>query len=382
MAVSSNCPLIHTVAADREGSFAIQLCKDGTDDLVQLLSDAIGDRKAMIVSTPKVAELYAREITDQLVGTGHNAWLFVRPFDEGSKQLPAVEDICKEYYRLLLDRKSVLISIGGGVCSDLVTVAASWIRRGISHIRVPTTLIGQIDAAIGIKGAVNFGKKKSALGAFYPPEYVLVQPSFLRTVPRDHLRAGLAEIVKIALVADAKLFHLLAEHGRELLDSSFAAKKHVAMDLLWRAAIRMIEQLQPNLYENRSLQRLVDFGHTFSPAVEGHSEYAILHGEAVAIDIALSSVLAKNLSLLDEADCATILKLLRELELPINCDVLDYPLAVASLEDARRHRGGRVNLVVPVQIGQGAFIEDIETITGVLESSLSAIRQQVRGHAA
>jgi len=255
-------------------------------------------------------------------------------------------------------------------------------KAGISHIRVPTTLIGQIDAAIGIKGAVNFGKKKSALGSFYPPEHVFVEPSFLRTVPRDHLRAGLAEVVKIALVADASLFYLLQEHGRELLDSSFAAKEHVGVELLWTAAIRMIEQLQPNLYENRSLQRLVDFGHTFSPAIEGQSHYAILHGEAVAIDIALSSVVAKHLSFLNEADCAAILRLLRSLELPISCDVLDYQLAVASLEDACRHRGGVVNLVIPVQIGQGVFIEDINIVRDVLENSLRAVKHQALGHAA
>jgi 3-dehydroquinate synthetase len=373
---------VHTVDAAKEGSFAVQLCAGGGNELIHLLSSAIGDRRALIISTPKVAELYARQITNQLVAAGHCACLFVRPFNEGSKQLKAVEDICAEYYRLQLDRKSVLISIGGGVCSDLVTVASSWIRRGISHIRVPTTLIGQIDAAIGIKGAVNFGMKKSALGSFYPPEYVLVQPSFLRTVPRDHLRAGLAEIVKIALITDANLFELLGEHGRELLDSAFAARTHVGIKLLWTAAIRMIEQLQPNLYENRSLQRLVDFGHTFSPAVEGHSQYGILHGEAVAIDIALSSVVARQLSLLSESDCSSILRLLRELELPINCDVLNYELALASLEDARRHRGGAVNLVVPVQIGQGTFIEDINTVKDVLENSLNAIKHQVRGHAA
>lgn len=374
--LASGSTNIHMVDAKREGLFRIEMCMGDHSEVVRLLSGAIGDRQALVVSTPRVAELYAGPITSALIEAGHNAGLFVRPFNETSKHLNAVEEICDEYYRRQLDRKSVLIAVGGGVCSDLVTVAASWIRRGISHMRVPTTLIGQIDAAIGIKGAVNFKHKKSALGSFYPPEYVVVQPSFLRTLPQDHLRAGLAEVVKIAIVTDAQLFALLQAHGKELLDSNFTIRQDLSADLLWTAAIRMVEQLQPNLYENKSLQRLVDFGHTFSPAVESHSQFSILHGEAVAIDIALSAIIGEQLSLITEADSSSILKLLASFGLPITSDVLDYDLALASLEDACRHRGGSVNLVVPVKIGLGAFIEEIDKVKSVLASSLGALKQR------
>jgi 3-dehydroquinate synthase len=122
--------------------------------------------------------------------------------NEATKSVEQVLRVCERARQVGLDRSGLLIGIGGGICTDIVTVAASWIRRSIRYIRVPTTLVGQADAGIGIKGAVNFSQKKSYLGCFHPPRAVIITPPFLKTLPHNNLREGFAEIIKMAIIRD------------------------------------------------------------------------------------------------------------------------------------------------------------------------------------
>src|SRR5436190_23291776 len=135
--------------------------------------------------------------------------------------MEVVAAVCNEALSHGLNRTGVLISMGGGVCSDIVTLSASLIRRGVAHIRVPTTLIGQIDAGIGLKGAVNFCGKKSFVGCFHPPEQVLIDPAFLQSLPRRSLVSGMAEATKMGIARDARLFELLERCSAELVMSGF-----------------------------------------------------------------------------------------------------------------------------------------------------------------
>src|SRR5262249_10989299 len=125
---------------------------------------------------------------------------------ERSKTQATVTAIYDAALEAELDREGALVCVGGGVCLDLATMAASTIRRGIGLVRVPTTLIGQVDAAIGVKGSLNYGNHKSYLGCFYPPELVVVDPACLAGLAERHVRAGLAEIVKMAVIAEPELF--------------------------------------------------------------------------------------------------------------------------------------------------------------------------------
>jgi 3-dehydroquinate synthase len=260
-----------------------------------------------------------------------------------------------------------------------VTVAASLIRRGIEYIRVPTTLIGQVDAGIGIKGAVNFGGKKSFLGAFYPPSSVLIDPTFLETLPVAHLRYGLAEIVKIAVIRDAELFELIANHSAALIDSGFQKSRACSRRVIWLAAQRMLEEMEPNLYEDRSYKRLVDMGHTFSPALEAASGFRIHHGEAVAIDTALSTTISAELDLMPEAERDVIVSTIVSIGLPIFSELLTEELCFKALADATMHRAGAMNLVLPVRVGQATFLEHIgELPASVLSASINRLAQESR----
>ena len=371
----------HTVGTGN-AQYTVQMTAGGLNACSELLYKTIGNEKALIVTTPTVARLYAREIFQSLHAKSDAIRMLTLGCTEALKTVDQVTSVCKEAMDFGIGRRGLLVGIGGGVCTDITTVAASWIHRGIGHIRVPTTLIGQIDAGIGIKGAVNFEGKKSYLGCFFPPRSVVVTPSLLSTLPEYRLREGFAEMIKIAIVRDSSLFSAIESWGCALAKDVFHRSHPQRKDLLWQSIIGILEELKPNIFENQSYERLVDFGHSFSPALESVSNFAIAHGEAVSIDIALSVALSHAMKLLDEHTASRVLGVLTEIGLPIWTEQLKFALCMHSLADCALHRGGRPNLVVPVGIGNATFLVDTSAIAIRLPDALnwlSAMNSQAGG---
>lgn len=340
------------------------------------LSAAVRKRQAIIVTTPSVHRLYGEALERRLRKHDLAPPIRILPCSEGTKSLDLVTQVCEWAAEERLERNGVLVPFGGGVLTDIVTMAASWIRRGIGQIRIPTTLIGQVDAAIGIKGGVNFQGKKGFLGCFYPPEAVLIAPAFLATLPDRHLRCGLAEIVKIAIVADPELFRDLEKHGPRLLETHFQQPSEVATRVIRAAASRMLELLSTNLDERATFEREVDYGHTFSQAIETASRFHVAHGEAVAIDVALSAVISRELGRLEPAVCQSILDLQARLGLDCTDQRLTSDLCRHAMHDAARHRGGSVNLVLPTRLGGVRFVKESSEIPdAALERALQCLEE-------
>jgi 3-dehydroquinate synthase len=342
--------------------------------LERALVSCLKRRRALIITTPAIVRLH-QTFLDTCVGChGADCSILVIDIDEQKKSMPSVIKICEEAFRRGVDRTSVLVSIGGGVCSDVVTVAASFIRRGITHLRIPTTLLAQVDAAVGIKGAVNLGKKKSAMGCFYSPEAVLIDPHFLTTLPDREFRNGCAEIIKIAAVCDPELFILLESNIRRLRAHQFSPTDTVTRAILWKSIVRMLEQLEPNLYETQTYERAVDFGHTFSPAVESASLFRISHGEAVAIDMALCTVMAWRGGWLPSEARDRVLALIRSAGLPTYSQYLTRELCFSAVKEASKHRGGHANVVVLSSVGMALFISEPLKLERLIEWSLPWLR--------
>ncbi|MFH1466107.1 MAG: hypothetical protein ABIO70_17110 [Pseudomonadota bacterium] len=364
--------LLCTPVASRTTRYEVFL-RDGPPEAgLRELAGWLGEHRALVVTTPTVRARWGAALAP--LG-GPRVRLLELACDERSKGLALVERICAEAMRAGLGRRDFIVGVGGGVCTDLCTMAASVYKRGVRHLRVPTTLVGQVDASIGVKGAVNFCGFKSHLGCFHAPWRVLVLPAFLATLPVRRLREGLAEIVKIALVRDPALFDLVERHGRGLLAAGFQAPPAVAWEVLERASLRMIEELQPNLFEDRTYERLVDFGHTFSIPLEPATGHALSHGEAVAVDMALSMEIAVLLGLAPAALRDRVLALLQALGLPTWSEHLDLGLCHAALEQAVAHRGGRPNLVLPTQVGRALFLTSSAGLPpALLEAALQRLR--------
>jgi 2-epi-5-epi-valiolone synthase len=351
-----------SVQAHSQRSYHVQLVEGLFGRRFGLLIDVIRHRRALLVTTPTVAKLYGHTLRGRLRNAGLDIPELILDCKEPTKTLEQVEKICAEANKHGLDRTAVLIGFGGGVCTDMVTMAASWIRRGINHIRIPTTLIGQIDAGIGVKGAVHFQGKKNYLGCFYPPESALIDPAFLPTLPSRYLSCGLAEIIKVALVCDQELFVLVENYASCLLDSGFVDPPQPSREILRRSIQGMLNQLEPNIYEDQTYRRLVDFGHAVSPLLEAASGYEIAHGEAVAVDMAFTCVVATLLGILDNDSCHRILAAFVNARLPCFSPLLTEQLCLEALQETMRHRGGAINLVLPTKIGQATFLDHLEEL--------------------
>jgi 3-dehydroquinate synthase len=235
-------------------------------------------------------------------------------------------------------------------------VASSY-RRGVPHIKVPTTLMGYVDASIGIKSGINFNGSKNRLGAFHPPQKVLLDKSLLKTLPKRHILNGICEIIKLAIIKDAGLFCLLEENGAQSVDAHFQNQEGDA--ILDRAISGMLEELQPNLFED-DLARKVDFGHTFSYGLETRHEANLFHGEAVLLDIIVSTLIAKTRNMLSEEETGRIFQLIDLLGITLDTSILDPHLLWQSLEERTYHRNGLQRVPLPHGIGGCVFVNDIK----------------------
>lgn len=333
----------------------------------------VRSRRRLLVVEEKVNELYGDQVLTYCEGQGIEFELCVIPAHEQLKTMDSVFRVVEHMDRFGISRRhEPLIAIGGGVLLDIVGLAASLYRRSTPYVRVPTTLIGLVDAGIGAKTGVNFDRHKNRLGTYHPSSVTLLDRAFLNTLDERHISNGLAEILKIALVKDRVLFDLLAEHSKCLLTSRLQSGGSedggaLADEVLRRAVQGMLEELQPNLWEHQ-LQRLVDYGHSFSPTIEMEALPDLLHGEAVTVDMAFTTVLARRRDMVSEADCDRVLGVMEDLRLPLFHPVCTPGTLGRALADTVRHRDGRQHLPLPVGIGRACFVDDVtqEEIEGAL----------------
>jgi len=253
-------------------------------------------------------------------------------------------------------RDEPIIAIGGGVLTDVVGFVASSYRRGIPYLKVPTTLMGYVDASIGIKTGINHNGNKNRLGAFHAPQKVLLDKAFLVTLPRRHVLNGVCEIIKLAIISDAELFRLLELYGPQSVEAHFQNEEG---DLILDRAIEgMLNELQPNLFEEE-LARRVDFGHTFSYGLETRHETQLYHCEAVLLDILVSTLIAERRGLITEGDTGRIFQLVADLGITLDLSMLDPQLLWLSLEERTYHRNGLQRTPMPHGIGECIFLNDI-----------------------
>jgi 3-dehydroquinate synthase len=279
------------------------------------------------------------------------------PGGEENKTLEHYLAIVRELDAFPIHRRDEpIIAIGGGVLTDVVGFVASSYRRGVPHIKVPTTLMGYVDASIGIKTGFNINGNKNRLGAFHAPQLVLLDKSFLKTLPRRHILNGVCEIIKLAVIKDAHLFDLLEAHGVASVEANFQNEEGGV--ILDRAIAGMLEELQPNLFEE-DLARKVDFGHTFSYGLETRHEAHLFHGEAVLLDILVSILIARGRNLVSDEETGRIFRLIDALGFELDTSILDPGLLLASLTERTYHRNGLQRVPMPRGIGGCIFLNDI-----------------------
>jgi demethyl-4-deoxygadusol synthase len=320
--------------------------------------------RVMMVIDETVYELYGEAVRSYF--EQHDIALTVMPVQirETAKSLATFERIINAFNDFGLVRTEPVLVVGGGLITDVAGFACASYRRNTPYIRIPTTLIGLIDASVSIKVAVNHGKHKNRLGAYHASQKVLLDFSFLKTLPEDQVRNGMAELIKISVVGNTEIFELLEQHGAALLSTRFGhldgspELRAVGERLTHQAIATMLELEAPNLHEI-DLDRVIAFGHTWSPTLELTPADPFFHGHAINIDMALSTTLAEQRGhvTVDERD--RVLGVMSELGLALDSEHLTPELLDAATTAILRTRDGSLRAAVPAPIGQCLFLNDV-----------------------
>jgi 3-dehydroquinate synthetase len=273
-----------------------------------------------------------------------------------TKSLARTLAIVEQARRLGLGPQDRIVAVGGGTVMDTAGFAAALYQGMTPYIRVPTTLVGQVDAAVGFKVGVDALGRRNLVGAYHPPVAAVCDPGYLRTLPLAELRCGLSEMVKIAAIRDERLFERIEEGYGHVL----AADGPALPELIRGSIEAMVEDLVANPCETE-LRRLPDFGHEFGHMLETLSRSRLRHGEAVAVGMALSCRIGAELGVLSAVDADRILTLIQRIGLPVY-DRCARPedLRHGVLTDVIPHKDGALHLVVPSAIGSGGYVETPE----------------------
>jgi demethyl-4-deoxygadusol synthase len=320
--------------------------------------------RVLVVIDRAVDELHGAAMRAYFAHHGVTPTVVPLAIREPDKTMRTVERIVDAFGDFGLVRTEPVLVVGGGLITDVTGTACSLYRRTTNYIRIPTTLIGLIDASVAIKVAVNHGKNKNRLGAFHASREVLLDFSFLGTLPTEEIRNGMAELVKIATVGNSGIFETLEKYGEDLLQTRFghddgsAELREIAHRLTYDAIGSMLALEVPNLHE-LDLDRVIAFGHTWSPTLELTPDPPYFHGHAISVDMALSTTLAERRGYISEADRDRIFWVLSRLGLTLDSPYLTPELLAGATTSIVATRNGQLRAAVPRPIGTCFFVNDL-----------------------
>ncbi|MCC6201996.1 MAG: 3-dehydroquinate synthase [Gammaproteobacteria bacterium] len=319
-----------------------------------LLRQTLQGRRVMVVSNDRVAPLYLDAVLGAL--DPERTATCILPDGEQHKTLASVERIVTDLLQRRFGRDCVLLALGGGVVGDLTGFAAAVYQRGVDFVQVPTTLLAQVDSAVGGKTAVNHALGKNMIGAFHQPIAVLSDFDTFATLPAREYRAGLAEVVKYGLISDAAFFAWLQTHSRELQQRDPAALAHAI-----RRSCEIKAEVVAGDEQEQGRRAILNLGHTFGHALETGLGYGtLLHGEAVAIGLRFALDLSAQLGLADAAEVTATIELLRTLGLPTSRPrPLPADRIIELMGVDKKVRDGRLRFVVVNHIGSAEVRADI-----------------------
>jgi 3-dehydroquinate synthase len=320
--------------------------------------------KVFIVTTRDVWELHGSRLG------GLDAMPLFFPGGESRKRLAEVEALAVEMADAGADRSSVVIGFGGGIVTDLAGFLAASFMRGVPVIHAPTTLLAQVDAAVGGKTGVNLVSGKNLFGAFHQPLVVLVDPAVIGTLPEREYRAGLYEIIKCGVIRDAALFDLMESRVDDILRQEPSLVDRIIAD-----AVRIKCEVVTADERESDLRRILNFGHTIGHALEAETGYSVfLHGEAVAFGMHAATDLAVRTGLLERSIGDRIRRVVAAYGTLPSTGAVTAEALVARTRGDKKTVQGKVHYVLPVRVGEVRVVSDIpdslviEAVRSVLKS--------------
>lgn len=328
-----------TVSVHASRSYEIRIGRGLLQEAGEQIRAVTDAKKVMLVSDDAVWPLYGGAVRRSLETAGLTVCSFVFPHGESSKcactYLELLDALCAQQ----LTRKDAIAVLGGGVAGDLAGFAASTYLRGIGFIQIPTTLLAMVDSSVGGKTAIDLPAGKNLAGTFYQPWLVLCDPDCLDSLPDEIFRDGCAEVIKYAVLGNAPFFDELKN-----------TPPHAQLEHIIETCVRMKRDIVAQDEFDRGQRQLLNLGHTFGHGIEACSGFAVSHGSAVAIGMAMIVRSAAQLGLCTAGTRDTVLALLRQYGLPVDCA---YPVEqmLGTILHDKKASGGSINLIVPTAVG-------------------------------
>jgi 3-dehydroquinate synthase len=317
------------------------------------LDRVLPKRRIGVITDETVGRLHLPRFADALRGRGRKLTATVVPDGEGSKSLTRVEEVCESFAREGLDRGSIVVALGGGVVGDLGGFVASIFLRGVPYVQVPTTLLAQVDSSVGGKTGVNLGAGKNLVGTFYQPRLVYADVTSLSTLPARERSAGLAEVVKHGLIADAPLLELMETRAQ----AARAGEPQLIAELVARSCAIKARVVGDDERETTGQRALLNYGHTVGHALEAashHTDAPLAHGEAVALGMLAAARIGKAIGLPDLE--GRIAALSRALGLPVDLDARLSKATLARVAVDKKRGGEHIQFVVVDQPGAARLV--------------------------
>jgi len=346
-------------------SYEIRIGKSIIDRMILLIAKNHKATRYVIVTDSNVNRHYGQILINAMTQAGMKASLMEIPAGESSKNIATVMDVTGKLLASGADRQTLLIALGGGVVGDLTGFIASVYMRSIPYIQIPTTLIGQVDSAIGGKTAVDLPQGKNLLGTFYQPRAVFADVNFLRTLPDKEFNNGLAEIIKYGIIEDEKMFKFLEENmdAVKSRDSDHLLKIIETCCRIKKSIVEIDEREQ-------GLRRILNFGHTLGHALEAVSHYTLSHGEGVALGMIAAAKLSVKMNYLSEDELIRVEKIITQAGLPAKIPASFVPgKVIARLKTDKKKKDDQVHFVLVKKIGMPFVSASVseELIENVLE---------------
>ncbi len=357
----------------RDASYEVVVGRSALDLLPRLLAERCPAHAYAIIADHKVAELHGAALLTRLADAGLSATLFPFPPGEWNKTREQWAALTDQMLAARIGRDGAVIAFGGGVAGDLAGFIAATYLRGLPLVQVPTTLLAMIDSSVGGKSGVDVPAGKNLVGAFHPPRLVVADVDLLATLPRNQIAAGLAEALKHGVIADAAYFASLCDAGPAL------ARERERLEAIVTRSVEIKAGIVAQDEREQGLRAVLNLGHTVAHAVEAVSGYELLHGEAVAVGLAVETRLAERLGLARAGLAAEVAAALERCALPT---ALPGSCAAGALLDAMRAdkkvRAGAVRFALPRDLGVMARADDGGWTIAVEEA---VIRQVLDGAA-
>jgi 3-dehydroquinate synthase len=317
--------------------------------------------KAAIVTDDIVAALHLEAAEAALAAGGVATHRIIVAAGEATKSFAGFERVCEALIAARVERGDVVVALGGGVVGDLVGFAAATVRRGLDYVQVPTTLLAQVDSSVGGKTAINSPQGKNLVGAFYQPILVVADTSVLDTLAPRQFRAGYAEIVKYGLLGDAGFFAWLEANAKEVFAGGAAREHAIATSCRMKAAIVARDERETG---DRALLNL---GHTFGHALEAAAGFSdrLLHGEAVALGLALAAEFSVRVGVLAPAHAARAIRHLSGAGLPVRLTEMaggapDADRLMELMSQDKKVKRGKLTFVLLRDIGAAYISPDVD----------------------